>query len=154
VLSLNPPVTENGVAAGSYAQAIGSLAGVAGSRVELGRATLTVGGRSGITAFDGVITGAGGLVKVGASSILTLSGANAYAGGTTVSGGTLSVGADSNLGDPAGGLRFGGGTLRTTASFASARPVTLFSGGGTFDVAADTTLTWTGLIADSGGGLT
>jgi fibronectin-binding autotransporter adhesin len=71
-------------------QQIGSLSGARGSYVDLGGATLTVGG-SGNTAFAGTIYGTGGFVYSGGST-LTLSGANSYSGTTTVSAGTLQAG--------------------------------------------------------------
>ena len=53
--------------------------------------TLEVGGDTmPDTAFSGVMTGSGGLTKVGAN-MLTLAGENLYAGDTTVSGGTLKL---------------------------------------------------------------
>jgi fibronectin-binding autotransporter adhesin len=51
--------------------------------------------------------------------------ASSYTGGTIVNGGTLAVSLDSNLGGAAGGLTLDGGTLATTASFSSARTVSL-----------------------------
>ena len=47
--------------------------------------------------FDGVLSGAGGLVKAGAST-LTLTAANNYAGPTTISAGTLALGGAGTLG--------------------------------------------------------
>ncbi len=60
------------------------------------------------------------------------------------------VGADSALGASAGGISLAGGTLATTASFQSARAVTLGSGGGTISPAAATSLTLSGTISGSG----
>ncbi|GHU38399.1 hypothetical protein AGMMS50256_37630 [Betaproteobacteria bacterium] len=48
-------------------------------------------------AFDGQISGAGGLTKDG-SGTLILSNTNTYLGGTTVTEGTLSIGSDDNIG--------------------------------------------------------
>src|SRR4029077_16649446 len=78
------------------------------------------------------ITGAGGIVKIGAGTIV-LSGANTYLGGTVLKAGTLAVSADNNLGDSSGGLSFDGGTLRYLAGFTSNRAVTLDAGGGNLD---------------------
>ena len=49
-----------------------------------------------------------------------------------------------------GSLSFDGGTLATTASFASARTTTLNAGGGIFDIAPTTTLTLSGIIGGAG----
>ena len=72
----------------SFNQTIGSLAG-AGS-VTLGSATLTTGNDNTSTTFSGVISGPGGLTKVGIGA-LVLSGNNTYTGPTTVNAGTLTV---------------------------------------------------------------
>ncbi len=53
--------------------------------------TTFTGAGTAVFAFDGVISGAGGLVKSGAST-LTLTAANTYAGTTTISAGTLAIG--------------------------------------------------------------
>jgi autotransporter-associated beta strand protein len=73
----------------NFNQSIGSLAG-AGS-VTLGSATLTTGNDNTSTTFSGIISGDGGLTKVG-SGTFTLTGENTYTGGTTISGGTLQLG--------------------------------------------------------------
>ncbi|MCZ8390500.1 autotransporter domain-containing protein [Achromobacter xylosoxidans] len=89
------------------------------------------------------------LTKAGAGR-LVLGGANTYSGGTRVTGGTLEVERDANLGAAAGGLALeGGGMLATTASFDTARAITVTQSGG-FDVAANTTLGLTGLLSGSG----
>ncbi len=73
-------------------QMIGSLAGVTGSTVTLGTATLTTGNDNTNTTFAGVISGNGGISKTG-TGVFTLTGANLYAGPTSVSGtGTLVIG--------------------------------------------------------------
>ncbi len=93
--------------------------------------------------------GSGGGVVIDAGQ-LTFSGANTYVGGTTFNGGTWSVGNDGNLGASSGGLTFGGGSLEATASFSSARNVTL-SGVGIIDVATGLQLTMAGTFQGSGG---
>ena len=72
-----------------FNQAIASLAGggASGGNVTLGAGTLTVG--SGVTTtYSGAISGIGALIKIG-SGALTLSGSNTYNGGTTINAGTL-----------------------------------------------------------------
>jgi autotransporter-associated beta strand protein len=66
----------------------GSLAGVAGSVVNLGAKNLNVGGNNVSTTFAGILTNTGSLTKSGTGT-LTLSGANTYSGGTLVGAGTL-----------------------------------------------------------------
>ena len=118
--------------------------------------TLTVGG-AGNTTLSGIIgTTTGGLVKNDAGT-LTLSGNNTFTGATTLNGGTVSINADNRLGTAPGSataskLVFNGGTLGTTASFTlnANRGATLSAGGGTFDTAASTILTYNGIIAGTG----
>ena len=102
------------------------------------------------------ISGGGSVRKLGTGK-LTLTGNNSYTGGTTIGAGTIAVSSDANLGDVSGGLALGlnllgnsGGTLETTASFASARAITLNSGGGTIDTNSGVTTTLTGGIDGSG----
>src|SRR5262249_28221402 len=72
----------------SFNQTIGSLAGT--GFVTLGSATLTTGNDGTSTTYSGVMSGTGGLTKIG-GGFLTLSGANTYTGPTTVNGGTLAI---------------------------------------------------------------
>ncbi|MGI6855386.1 autotransporter outer membrane beta-barrel domain-containing protein [Mesorhizobium sp. 1B3] len=113
----------------------------------VGAGTLTLDITGGDQTIEGVIKGDGRLVKSG-EGMLTLSGFNTYRGGTTINGGVIQVSDDANLGDASGVLTFGGGTLRNTAAFSTARDVTLNTGG-TFQTDAD--LTASGVISGSGG---
>jgi fibronectin-binding autotransporter adhesin len=79
----------------NFAQSLGSLIGGPASNVILGSAALTVGANNTDAIFQGVISGAGSVTKVGTAT-WTLSGANNYGGGTTVSGGAL-VGSTASL---------------------------------------------------------
>nr|WP_249153580.1 autotransporter outer membrane beta-barrel domain-containing protein [Bradyrhizobium diazoefficiens] len=56
----------------------------------LGANTLTTGSLNTSTQVDGIISGTGGLTKVGAGT-LTLTGTNTYTGATTISAGTLAI---------------------------------------------------------------
>ncbi len=138
-----------------FNQSVGSLAGSGG--VTLGAATLTTGGSNNTTSFSGIISGTGGLTKVG-SGTQTLTGANTYSGITTLNAGVLAISADNNLGAVPGApvanrLTFNGGTLRAIASFTLApnRGITLLAGGGTIAVTGANVLTYAGVIAGSGG---
>ena len=92
-----------------FNQTIGSLAGA--GAVTLGAATLTTGNDNTSTTFSGVMSGGGGLAKIG-NGILTLTGANTFTGGTTVNGGGLVVN-----GSLASGVTVNNGTLSGTGSF-------------------------------------
>ncbi|MBI5210494.1 MAG: autotransporter domain-containing protein [Elusimicrobia bacterium] len=128
-----------------------SAAGIASARA----ITLNAGGGAFDTAgndstLTSVINGAGALTKTGAGT-LTLNQTNTYAGGTAINAGILDIGNDDRLGNAAGGVAFGGGTLKTTAGgIASARAITLNAGGGTFDTAGNNS-TLTSVIGGTGG---
>ena len=70
----------------NYSQSIGSLAG--SGAVTLGSGLLTTGNDNTSTTFSGVLSGTGGLTKVG-GGIFELSGVNSYTGDTNVNAGTL-----------------------------------------------------------------
>ena len=93
----------------SFNQTIGSLAGA--GNVTLGSAILTTGNDNTSTTFSGVISGAGGLAKIG-NGILTLTGANTFTGGTTLNSGGLVVN-----GSLASGVTVNGGVLSGNGSF-------------------------------------
>ncbi|UYV16018.1 autotransporter-associated beta strand repeat-containing protein [Porphyrobacter sp. ULC335] len=67
---------------------IGTLSGL--GAVNLGSATLTTGGSNTLTNFGGVISGGGGLTKVG-TGLINLTGVNTYTGLTTVSAGSIGL---------------------------------------------------------------
>ncbi len=69
-------------------QTIGSLAGA--GTVLLGAGTLTTGANNSSTNFDGLISGSGGLTKIGTGTF-TFSGLGTYTGSTTVNAGTLQL---------------------------------------------------------------
>ncbi len=92
-----------------FSQTIGSLSGA--GAVTLGGATLTTGNDNTSTTFSGVISGAGGLTKIG-NGTLTLSGANTFTGGTMLNAGGLVVN-----GSLASAVTVNGGTLGGNGTF-------------------------------------
>ncbi len=69
-------------------ETVGSLAGVAGSKVTLLGGSLTTGGNNATTSFAGTISGGNNLVKTGTGT-MTLGSANSFTGTVTVSGGLI-----------------------------------------------------------------
>jgi autotransporter-associated beta strand protein/T5SS/PEP-CTERM-associated repeat protein len=129
----------------SVAGAGTSIQSLAGSgAVALGAKMLTLTNAN--DAFSGTISGTGGLTLTG--GVQTLTGANTYSGGTFLNGGVLSITGDEALGATSGALSFNGGTLQTTASFASGRNATVNAGGATIETVAD--WAWSGILGGAG----
>jgi fibronectin-binding autotransporter adhesin len=142
-----PSITSTPISSGATLQignggATGSLSG------NVTNGGLFIINRSNAYTFDGVISGTGSFVQMGAGTT-TLTATNTYSGGTTISAATLAVSTDANLGDTSGGLSFGGGTLQYLAGFTSNRGVTLNAGGGTFDTNGNSA-SLAGVISGSG----
>lgn len=84
-------------------------------------------------------------------SVWTLTGTTSAVTPWAINQGTLSVSRDANLGAASSSLAFGGGTLETTASFASARNITLNTVG-TVQTNSGVTTILSGVIADGARG--
>jgi autotransporter-associated beta strand protein len=132
-LSATSPVTVQ--SPGSFviqaSKVIGSLAG-SGSVSVPASSVLSVGANNTSTSFSGVISGGGGVTKLGTGT-LTLSGSNTYSGPTLVEGGNLIVeGSDPDVATCAGG------SSNICASTTPApQPTTEGGGGGEDDIAED-----------------
>jgi T5SS/PEP-CTERM-associated repeat protein/autotransporter-associated beta strand protein len=137
-----------GAAPGSTAVAPGTL-NAAAVQFGAGTGALNFNHTASGYVFAPTISGPGAVNVFAGTTIFTAN--NAYTGGTTINGGTLSISSDASLGAPSGGLAFGGGALQTTATFTTARPVSLNAGGGTFIPNAGTTLTLAGAVGGAGG---
>ncbi len=121
-----------------------TLGGLSGSRdlalanASAGAVAVSVGGNGASTQYDGILSGAGSLVKAG-NGALTLTGANTYIGATTVSAGTLELAAGGSINESSG-ITLNGGTLSCNSYTALTAPLTLtggtLKGGGTIVNAA------------------
>lgn len=101
-----------------------------------------------VATISAPLAGGAMLVKDDAGT-LVLSGANTYTGGTRIQGGTVQVSTDSNLGAASGPLTLAGGVLENTASFTSARSVTV-ENSGHITTDAGTELTLSGPFGGNG----
>ena len=144
----------------------GSLAGVAGSVVNLGSKNLNVGGDDSSTTFAGILTNTGSLTKTGTGT-MTLSGANTFSGGSTLSAGVLRVNSTGALGtgaltqvDGTSTLQVNaGGTITNNMSVYNVEFVnggntlsgTLTQNNTTYDVNAGETNNLDGFLTGSGG---
>jgi len=100
---------------------------------------------------SGVISGAGSLYRNG-SGRLKLTGINTFSGGVSLNNGEIEVSQDANLGSPAGGITFQNvfGSIVASASFTTARTVSLLGPGGTIDITTGNALTVSGVVSGSG----
>ncbi|MFL6584104.1 MAG: autotransporter-associated beta strand repeat-containing protein [Chthoniobacterales bacterium] len=100
---------------------------------------------------DGLLTGAGNLVKEGDGKLVLTNTSNNFTGATIVNAGTLSIGAASEIGLDASSLAINNGSVfQATASFDMSRSITLGGTGGTFDVLSGVTETQNGVISGPG----
>ncbi len=144
------------ISAAAGNQTIGALSSVAGSRIHLGSNILSFGDASN-QFFEGIIGGAGGVVKQGVG-VEKLIGSNTYTGSTSIAAGTLLGGAmnafsaASAISVSAGGTLDLGGYSQTVGSLAGAGSV---SNSGTSDAVLisggdNTSTTFSGAITDGG----
>jgi autotransporter-associated beta strand protein len=117
-----------------------------GETINLGANTLTLGSANLSGGYNGVISGTGGITKVGTGT-LTLSAANTYSGATTLTGGTLFFSNANALGT--GSVVLNGGTLGFS-NLTLANAITLNNTVNTINAVGQTD-TLTGLISGTGG---
>ena len=97
--------------ANSQANTTYNIGGLSGTKdIAMGTNSLYVGSLNSDTTYSGVLSGTGGITKVG-TGIFTLTGNNTYSGTTTISAGTLQVGNDTTTGTLGTGAVTNNGTL-------------------------------------------
>jgi len=144
----------------NFSETIGSLSGGGGlgGNITLGTGTLTV-NQTTLGTYAGQISGSGGLIKAG-SSTLTLSGANGYTGTTTINAGSLQLGAsdviadtsDVTLADVASAVFDLNGFNETIRNLSGGGSVggNISLGSGTLTINDNSTNTYAGQISGSG----
>lgn len=118
---------------------------------------LRVGNNGSDTTYSGILSGSGGLTKIGSGTLL-LSGANSYTGATVVSGGRLAVGPGGSVGNTDIAVNSGalavlpanGGTVALGSTSTAGARATLAVNGATFDMSGDGAAGTAALLAGSG----
>jgi len=95
-------------------QRVNNLVGDANTRIELGRGSVTL-NQNAATTYEGKVTGAGNLVKLGTST-LTLSGLNAYYGATVVKQGALALTGANSIQNSSGLVLAAGASLNASGN--------------------------------------
>ncbi|MBI5688234.1 MAG: autotransporter-associated beta strand repeat-containing protein, partial [Verrucomicrobia bacterium] len=95
--------------------AIAGLSGGATAQLFLSNGVLSI-SQTNDASFDGVITGAGGINKLGTNTLALAGAANDFLGGAILSEGRLSIGSLASLGSSTSMLTFAGGILQITGT--------------------------------------
>lgn len=152
-VNLLGPTSVFNIAGITTSEIIGKLTGVAGSKVQLGAATLILDDTDSYS-FAGDIEGSGGSVTKRKSGTLVLSGNNTYSGTTTLEGGTLLLGSPGALSSSANVLLSGGninastygGTTSGSLSLTANAVLNFGGGSSTLSFGSNTTGTWSGVL--------
>jgi len=129
----------------NFNQSIGSLAGDVGGTITLGTATLTLGSDNTTKIHDGLITGTGGVTKVG-TGIQYLTGQNTFTGTTRVEAGTLVISSTRALRST--NVEIASGELRLNLANALLANPTVTQTGGQFAISGSQSI---GSLSGSGG---
>ncbi len=130
---------------GTTLQAAGNGLSLANAMVLNGADTVDT--QANALTLAGVLSGTGGLTKIGAGT-LTLTGNNSYQGGTALNAGTLAVGSNTALGT--GALTFADGTtLQAAGNGLSLANAMVLNGADTVDTQANA-LTLAGVLSGTG----
>jgi autotransporter-associated beta strand protein len=105
--------------------------------------------------FNGIISGAGDITKIGGGEIILANASNSFGSGSatsvSVSAGNLTVASDGALGNTANGVNLTGtGILKITGSFTTGRTLTVTGTGTDVNVTSGNTLTLSAPIAGTG----
>lgn len=113
--------------------------------------TVSVAGATTYT-LDGMVEDGSnvGVLNKSGTGTLVLNNTNSYTGGTVISAGTVSISNPLSLGTAAGAMTINNGTLRTTASFAGTRNLSLGDPNSTLSVDIGQTYTVNGPISGAG----
>jgi fibronectin-binding autotransporter adhesin len=112
--ALSLPGFETTIRFNDTTQRVNNLAGDPNTRIDLGRGTVTL-NQTAATTYQGKVTGAGNLVKQGAST-MTLAGANSYYGATIVKQGNLALTGVNSIQNSAGLVLLAGTALNATGN--------------------------------------
>ena len=153
-LALQASGTKLDISGAAGDRTIQDLTGVADTSIVLGANSLAV-GTANSTTFDGVISGAGGLIKLGGGT-LSLSGQSGYGGATTITAGTLAIVGTGNIAYSS--VTVGSGaTFDIGASTNTENLIAALAGGGTVKLGRNQLVlghaagVFSGSIVDAGG---
>ena len=111
---LSLPGFETTIRFNDTTQRVNNLVGDPNTRIDLGRGTVTL-NQTAATTYQGKVTGAGNLVKQGAST-MTLAGANSYYGATIVKQGNLALTGVNSIQNSSGLVLLAGTALNATGN--------------------------------------
>lgn len=156
-LSNNLVVANAGTGTVTIGNETGATSVTYNGTLALGRTTrLEAGNASGTATFNGLVSGAGGIVKRGDGTVSLTNASNSFSGAVLVQGGTLSASSVAALGAGSTPLQLQGGTLSISGGGSTSRGLQLVSPSnesGTVNIPSGT-LTSSGAISGGSSGST